>query len=402
VSESWTILSASDQANALFLPDQPHVTVEAVLTATDPTKVYAIPGDLRTRALGIEVAPTSPGEAPMLLSLFDAAGRKIADSVPVSGPDPRVVSMSLTGDSLSTSAGVYVKIAAPAEAASAVSSAQATAPEDFVLQVTRVSDASTPAPFSALRNLTTPVHLGDLPPPSALVAAVSNSTSSSDQEVIGSDALDAASAGLGMSLVVSSTPRGLQQLSSSVATGPLPERAGAPLGGLLAEGDPVPQLDRHDPALVDLALVGLAGPEARPEPAAVAQEAGVVRLERGATEGGSLVALRGPGGFPLLAAAPLGGQAADSEAPVRVLPPLVAMQPESGSQSASDPIPTGLVAEAEPGMRSARAASVVPGVSVAAALLLGLLRPGMSALLTVVESPRRRLRWRRRRPTGNA
>jgi hypothetical protein len=48
------------------------------------------------------------------------------------------------------------------------------------------------------------------------------------------------------------------------ATGPLPERSSGPLGGNLDSGsDPFPQLDRNNPADINLGLIGF--PEPLPE-----------------------------------------------------------------------------------------------------------------------------------------
>ncbi len=75
-----------------------------------------------------------------------------------------------------------------------------------------------------------------------------------------------------------------------VAAGPLPMRAVAALGGLLADGDPIPIVDGRGEVVVDLDLLGL--PLSNPA---------VPAVSNGVDSSGTLVAIRGPGGFPLLA-----------------------------------------------------------------------------------------------------
>src|SRR5262249_43831029 len=111
----WMILTSMERANASALPDEPHVSISGILTAANSSRVFAIPNDPRTGSLGIELSPTSEIEAPIEMALFDASGRKLADSVPLFGGDPHVLSFSLAMDAVGPSSAVYVKVAAPSE-----------------------------------------------------------------------------------------------------------------------------------------------------------------------------------------------------------------------------------------------------------------------------------------------
>jgi hypothetical protein len=87
-----------------------------------------------------------------------------------------------------------------------------------------------------------------------------------------------------------------------VATGPLPSRTAAPLGGVLASGDPVPLVDHRDAAVIDLALLDLVGvrhtsPVEEAVPSFVDEQAS---SRRDAEDVGLALAGRGLGGLPLL------------------------------------------------------------------------------------------------------
>jgi hypothetical protein len=87
--------------------------------------------------------------------------------------------------------------------------------------------------------------------------------------------------------------------------------------------------------------------------------------------------------------------AADINALVAVLPPAVATTAMAAPARASSPADT--PAEPTPQRRapaSLRSAPVLSGLSVAMAMVVNLLRPDLSTLLTLVERPRFRLRRR--------
>jgi hypothetical protein len=184
----------------------------------------------------------------------------------------------------------------------------------------------------------------------------------------------------------------------------MPERAGAALGGVLDEGDPVPQLDRHNPALVDLALIGLTqrprgdidvgesvdGDDSEEVPDDLVPEV---------TD--PLVTIRGPGGFPLLASSLRDTPAPDFDALVAALP--------SGAAAAAATVmaePATVMVEPASDVKSQAlpAPSALSGLTVALGMVFGLRLPDLTALLTVVDAPRRRTRFRfgpPRRRRGN-
>jgi hypothetical protein len=168
------------------------------------------------------------------------------------------------------------------------------------------------------------------------------------------------------------------------------------LGGVLAEGDPVPQIDRRDPALVDLALIGLPEPAPVPGLGEANVDAMVAELEPGSEEAERVVTIRGPGGFPLLASSMHGERApAESEALIAVLPPVAAATTlvTPGSASADAPVET----VAAPQRKPIRTASMLSGVTVAMGMVCSLVLPDVSRLMTIVDAPRFRLRFRFRR-----
>ncbi len=87
-----------------------------------------------------------------------------------------------------------------------------------------------------------------------------------------------------------------------VATGPLPSRTAAPLGGVLASGDPVPLVDHRDAALIDLALLDLMGarPSSNEEEAVSTYLDAHDSSNRDIEDVGLALAGRGLGGLPLL------------------------------------------------------------------------------------------------------
>jgi hypothetical protein len=390
------ILTAQDQASAQVLPFETHTSVFGEVSPADPAKVFEILSDPRTHVLAIDLSPTSDTAAPLEMAVYDLSGRKLAESGPTAGPDARPLSMNVTADQLGQSSGLYVKIAAAPSSPDSAPSSPGTGAEGFVLQVTRDPETGGPA-SSTTQNLTPLVHLGD--GSTLAVTAMSRVDFETGWESSATASADSGlteSVVLGGALVVSSASPGQPTPSSTaVATGPLPERAGAPLGGVLAEGDPVPQIDRHDPALVDLALIGLPEPEPLPGLSDVNLDAMVAGLEPGSEQGEELVAIRGPGGFPVLASSLHGERMADADALVAVLPQSVTSSGVASPGSAAAVTPAETVADRQ--RKPIRVASMLPGMMVAMAMVFGLVLPDVSRLMTIVEAPRFRLRFRFRR-----
>jgi hypothetical protein len=394
-----TALSADEQASAQVIPTQPYLSIHGTLNAAFPQRLYELlpSGDSRMREVGIEVAPEATTEPPVEMTLVDAAGNPIADAAP--GPEPRSVSMNFAMDSASSSSEVFVKIAAPPGTFDSGSQSSGPTSESFVLQVTRGPEPSPPSSVALLQGLTPPVRLGD--GSSSTAALVSQTGPDAGGRPVGAPAEDVQAELLlgGASIVVSAPVGGQPPLSSPpVATGPLPGRAGAPLGGVLAEGDPVPQVDRHDPALVDLALIGLPEPEA---PAGVGEadvEALIAERERAPEEPERSLGLGGPRGLPVLTVSVEGQRIVDAETLLAALPPACA----SAAVVTPAPAPAAITAQTDRALemealsrpRRIAPASVLPGLTAAMGVVFGLILPDMSRLMATPPASRFRLRFR--------
>lgn len=160
------------------------------------------------------------------------------------------------------------------------------------------------------------------------------------------------------------------------ATGPLPGRAAAPLGGVLASGEDRPQSDQRDPSFVDLALIDIAAePRVGVEPvdAAPAGDAfgAYAPPPRRVTRGGPVVTLRGPGGVPLLGSSVMTAVGSGLSGGMPELPALASSRDPSDTfeVDAAD------VATPDPRPRGVRRTSLAAGLSVALALTLGLTLP---------------------------
>jgi hypothetical protein len=124
-------------------------------------------------------------------------------------------------------------------------------------------------------------------------------------------------------------------------------------------------------------------------------DAMVAELEPAGEPAEGLVAIRGPGGFPLLASSLRGERATDSDALVAVLPRAAATATVASPESAGAVIPVATVAE--PQRKPIRTASLLSGMTVAMAMVFSLVLPDVSRLMAIVEAPRFRLRLRFRR-----
>jgi hypothetical protein len=171
-------------------------------------------------------------------------------------------------------------------------------------------------------------------------------------------------------------------LSASTPIGPLPARSAAPLGGVLATGDVVPQVDRRDAVSVDMELIGLLSGE----PAASTSP-----LPHAIDPAVRLTTVRGPGGFPLLASA--------QERPVVValgaLPWAASpMRPEAKSEAENTLAPPPTVLPQNPEARTRP--SVGAGLTLALSLAIGPELPNLAAAFQGDTSPGDRSHTRRR------
>jgi hypothetical protein len=405
--QDGTTLTSSDQAGALPLPDQSQVTVFGTLDLQHGQRVYQIPQDPRTHDLGIEVTSATPGSLLTIaeIALFDATGRKIADTT--SGPEPGVLSMDVGLVRMNRFSGIYLKIAAAPSALASAATESGSVSDNFVLQVTQnPQPASGPSPASGPQGA--PPALAGVEPSSLAPRPVSHDEllSGLGETPLPLSTWEEGIASPGLPPVGSSATALAGQALPLVVTGPLPERAGGPLGGFLTEGDPVPQLDRHDPALIDLALIGLAEPLPGADDAdlaAVLADLGIeIEPRSGVPASGStstststsLVTLRGPGGFPLQTASIYGDPAPDLDSLVAVLPPTAAttaliapavVTPKTtAAENVNRPVRTRLTMTA------------LSGLAMALSTGFHLVLPDFNALLTKLERPRFRVRLRLR------
>jgi hypothetical protein len=276
----------STLATAQLLPDLPFFGVIGTLSPDSPPDVFAMTLDAKTAGIQFELVTQQPAGSPAVqFALYDATGRVLGTWS--AGAQPQLGSafpgLEVPSQSLSTT--LYLGISAPSAGGSGP--AGSLPGGTYQLWVTRLAGADrspapgtgdgpavTPSPTAAL--ILGPSQGGASPAPNPRApAAASPST-----DVSGG-------AGLGLAL----------------AGGSLPTRAAGPLGGVLASGDtnqaavrrltvtlnreggerlmqPVP----GDPALA-------MGPQVEPDPE---------------SDPRALVAIRGPGGFPLLGATAIG------------------------------------------------------------------------------------------------
>ncbi len=174
-------------------------------------------------------------------------------------------------------------------------------------------------------------------------------------------------------------------LSATSPIGPLPARSAAPLGGVFATGDIVPQVDRRDAVAVDLELIGLSSGE----PAASA-----VPLTHATDPAVRLTTVRGPGGFPLLASARERPVAAALAALPWAASP-IRPEAKSGAENILAPLPTALPQNPEARTRS----SVGAGLTLALSLAIGPELPNLAAAFRGDTSPGDRSHTRRRQKT---
>ncbi len=301
-----------DPETAEALPDGGQFSVVGTLNPAAPPPVFLLPLDPGAEAVIIDVHPVSPGQLmPDHMLVLDASGQKLIESLTdltsntihlelvtgdfaYQGDRPRALFLEFVFSSSSSSS-------AGTNPPPILGSTPTSGPNDstFVLSVERQ-----PIPLA-------PFGIGR--PFSPLVASTfagsitffsggtgSSAASNAQVQVISSGAIE--SDGTGSS-------EGMEPVR--IATGPLPARSAAPLGGILTGGDddPAPVVSRAELAAVDHALADLADIER--ERAGGSEAALTVDGAFPASPEEAVVALKGPGGFPLMAPSLItGGQVA--------------------------------------------------------------------------------------------
>ena len=372
------------------LPPDGDVQITDALGAHDPERMYRIPIGPTIMSVAVELQAEPPG-SPVVegMSLIDDQGHDLASREPPPGclslsldlPPPPLRELQARGGSL------FLKLVAPAAMftasqatsaglvalpTSAANSAAASPQLDYVLSVQRqsVSDGTpVPAGGTTTRVTASVVPSGRLDwvvsPTLALVG--SSRTTGND---------GAAPAGAGVPQVV----------GVAVATGALPGRAVGPLGGVLSPGDEETVIDRSNPAVVDLALLGL--PSEATDRADLPRPAG----DTLAAAGDALVAVRGPGGFPLFGTSLLTETRPDRGF---VLPGLSAPIEAIAAAPVLDPTTLGVLTSSRP--TTIRGIAVFAGFSAAFTMASRLILPGLTDPVRGRISLSGRLRWRLRR-----
>jgi hypothetical protein len=343
-----------------------------------PSKVwYQIPVDSDTVSVKLQLSPQSP-DVPLNeeMMVFDPMGRKLGDLAPGSKGGGLSVSVPTYLRAFRTRGWLHLEIAAipPADASSSSQTTSPSAMSPFILVITREYATTLPSGFSS----TGVVRVIPLP----------SDVSSTDLADGGSRATSNSAPGLGGSSAVTltSAPVGQGVIPTPAATGPLPSRSAAPLGGVLDDGDPVPAIDRLAAVRVDFDLIDPGGPGCP-----VVHEAVPIVDEPQGVPAGPVVAIRGPGGFPLLAS----GLGVDR--PIAPMASVAALVPWA-TQPASEDVPSPASEEPEaPGRsRPGRRATAMSGLSVAMALGFGLVLPDLVSTFQEREPRRFRLRLRRK------
>jgi hypothetical protein len=286
----------STLATAQVLPNLPFFGVIGTLGPDSSPDVFQMILDSKTAGVQFELVTQQPAASPPVqFALFDATGRVLGTWTAGGQPQPGSASVSLAFPSQSQSAALYLGISVPGSGGSGPAASLPTG--TYQLWVTRLASPDrasaagtgdgptvTPTPTSAL-------ILGPVPGAAGAPA--------------GQPALTAAS--------TSAVAGAISGPALALAGGLLPTRAPGPLGGVLPSGDASQAAVRRltvtvnrergerlltpfpgDPAVA-------AGPQVESDPEGDAR---------------ALVAIRGPGGFPLLGPTAIGNW---RRAPRRVL-----------------------------------------------------------------------------------
>ncbi|WP_422927195.1 hypothetical protein [Singulisphaera sp. PoT] len=316
----------SDTAIAIPLPDVASMRIHDAFDDGDLSNSYEIHLDPGTRHLEIGLAPEDGSTTlPESMDLYDQTGRLYPADQAVQGSTlgPRAYIWNFaSGGAMPTA--LYLKVSLPSSngATPLGSNSGSSNGSPYVIRIVQSPSASasseTPTSGTGTDNgssqtiydytvVRTPT-LSSQPgggsgsaPPTAITPSPTPSQA---------DSPDSNSSSAGLVSIVLPIPSLSVAGSPSptlvpVANGPLPTRSTAPLGGVLASGtDPVPPVDPHEAANGEVALE---------DPIPVVDDLAVAPPLIGVPQGAEgqaeaqVVAVRGPGGFPLLATALVAG-----------------------------------------------------------------------------------------------
>jgi hypothetical protein len=275
----------STLATAQVLPNLPFFGVIGTLGPDSPPDLFAMTLDSKTAGVQFELVAQQPAASPAAqFSLYDATGRTLGTWTTGGQPQSGSSSVRLDFPTSSLSATLYLGISVPSAGGSGPAGSLPSVA--YQLWITRLagSDSATSSGTGAGPTVM------PTPTPSLILGPFSGAAnaSPSQQAPAAASTSNGAGAGLGLAL----------------AGGSLPTRAAGPLGGVLANGEPsqaavrrltvtvnregsepLLQPFQNDPA------VAATGPQVEPDPEGDPR---------------ALVAIRGPGGFPLLGATAIG------------------------------------------------------------------------------------------------
>jgi len=276
----------STLASAQKLPNLPYFGVIGTLGSDNPVDFYQL--TIGAAAAGIQfelVAQQPAASTPVQLSLYDASGRVLGTWTSGARPQPDGSALSLDLPSQFPDSTLYIGISAPSSSGASPAGlapttdyqlwvARSTAPDPPLSTGTGIGSAAVPNASSTL--ILGPFQPSTTPPP--------------DQQAQASAPISTtATAGTGAGL--------------ALAAGSLPTRAAGPLGGVLANGDTNQPAGRQLSVTVNLEGSVRSSPPSDLDP----RVAPGPRAEPGQEDGPQQVmAIRGPGGFPLLGAAAIG------------------------------------------------------------------------------------------------
>lgn len=403
-----TTIAFRSLSSAMPLPGVDNLRVEDSLMAGQSSNLYKIPIDSNTHRLGIDIQSLSTDSSVAeTVSVYDPSGRVYLSGHIYQDPATGIKTLVLNvsgGDKDQPPTMLYVEVSllgSNGDSDSSTTKTYVMSSEPYVMRVMRnpivFGESTTPGttfgyvvPASLpLLDLTVNRNGSDGYWFTVSTVGQSPATSSTPNQgttPVGTTPLPSPPPATAAEEADWTLPANVSQPSVSVpnnptpvlvATGPLPARSAAPLGGILADGDPVPPVDPHGLALADFALDELV-PEAEGEGAAPPNEDGAV------------VAIRGPGGFPLLATALIADTMTSSSA-----------EGDPTSQSDVAAVASGCVSPAnqptsDPSKstrsRTTTRSRVFPALTFALAMGIGLMLPDFVAAFQTPSPKRPRLR----------
>jgi hypothetical protein len=378
-----TVTPISTTDGTISLPDVAGPSVVDVLSTVQAGNLFFLPDVEDAASIGFNLH-SLPQTEPVAeqLDVYSASGKtfQIAAPPPSSAAETLTVRISDVPDA---AAGLFVRVESPPGFAQNTPRAPWPFLSYFLMRITRNEPSfispGEPFPSGAAPGGRSPTSGIPSPAPTTPpvpLSALERYLEAGVRPAVADNPVPVLAAPGGLSVPLT--------LSASAPTGPLPARSAAPLGGVLATGDPVPQVDRRDAVAVDLELIGV--PSGEPAALADAGEAidPAVRL----------TTVRGPGGFPLLASAQKRPAAAALVALPWAARPVL---PEAKLEAENPLLPLPTALRDNPEVRTRPSAGA--GLTLALSLVFGPELPNLAAAFRRDEPPLYRPQTRRRHRT---